>query len=159
MGSTDWRLAMVVFNATDLAQHFYLKHFDKRHPHFDGGATGHGDAISEVYSRCDQFIGECMEYAAEGDVIAIASDHGCQPLTSSIAKDVLLKDVLQSSALLRIRHRRDDDRPSASADIAHRGRHADKETYASRNQECVQRALRRREGESVESARSGGVRR
>ncbi len=124
MDSHDWRTCMVVFNATDLAQHFYLRYFDDAHPHYDSSSEVYSNVIADIYSQCDEFIGRCMEKVGDDGMIAIVSDHGCQPLTSSIAKDSLLKDILQSAGLLKIKQRVDDDRPSRGAETVHRGIHA-----------------------------------
>ena len=121
MGRQDWRITMVVFNATDLAQHFYLKYFDERHPNYDPSSPHtHGKVIINVYKFCDEFVGRCMEMMGDDGIVALVSDHGCQPLTSSIAKDALLKDILQAAGLVKIIRRQDDDRPSKGAEAAHK---------------------------------------
>lgn len=125
MDNHEWHVCMVVFNATDLAQHFYLRYFDEAHPHYDEASPeSYGRVIRNVYKLCDEFIGRCMARVGDDGMVALVSDHGCQPLTSSIAKDSLLKDILQSAGLLRIEHRVDDDRPSKGAEAVHRGIHA-----------------------------------
>ena len=124
MGRQEWRIAMVVFNATDLAQHFYLKYFDEGHPNYDPSSPRtHGKVIANVYKFCDEFVGRCIGMVGDDGIVALVSDHGCQPLTSSIAKDTLLKDILQAAGLLKIIRRHDDDRPSKGAEVAHKGIH------------------------------------
>ncbi|MGQ9584244.1 MAG: alkaline phosphatase family protein [Anaerolineae bacterium] len=67
---------VVVFTATDAAQHFFWKDMDPSHPEHDPAeAATYGDTILRVYQRLDQAVAQLME-AMPGARVMLVSDHG-----------------------------------------------------------------------------------
>lgn len=76
MKSHPWDLFVVVFTATDVAQHFFWKYIDPFHPEYDKkSAQKYGETILRVYQEIDKSIGSLLSIA--GRVITVlVSDHG-----------------------------------------------------------------------------------
>jgi predicted AlkP superfamily phosphohydrolase/phosphomutase len=71
-----WDLFVVVFTATDAAQHFFWKDMDPSHPEHDPKeAARYGDIILRTYQRLDQVTQELMHLAPDANVM-LMSDHG-----------------------------------------------------------------------------------
>lgn len=67
---------VVVFTATDAAQHFFWKDMDPAHPEHDPEeAAQYGDTILRVYQRLDRAIAQLMEAMPDAAVLCM-SDHG-----------------------------------------------------------------------------------
>lgn len=67
---------VVVFTATDAAQHFFWKDMDPTHPEHDPEeASQYGDTILQVYQRLDRAIAQLMEAMPDAAVLCM-SDHG-----------------------------------------------------------------------------------
>jgi predicted AlkP superfamily phosphohydrolase/phosphomutase len=77
----EWDFFMVVFIATDGAQHFYWKDMDPSHPHHDAKTPEpFKNAIHDVYVRIDKGINEILNKYNEDVTVILVSDHGFQPL-------------------------------------------------------------------------------
>lgn len=69
-------LLVVVFTATDAAQHFFWKDMDLSHPEHDPAeAQVYGDTILRVYQRMDEVVGELTSTFPDATVM-LMSDHG-----------------------------------------------------------------------------------
>jgi predicted AlkP superfamily phosphohydrolase/phosphomutase len=100
MQGYDWDVFMVVFQTTDIVQHFFWKYMDTGHPAYDAGeARKYGNAILNCYQLMDNIIGNILKDVEE-DVddnitIIIMSDHGFGPLH----KELHLNNWLMSIGL------------------------------------------------------------
>jgi len=96
-------VAMVVFTATDTAQHFFWHYMDESHPHHDaGGANRYGEAILKVYRKIDQVISRLTRALPEESSVILMSDHGFCPTSARV---VYLNRYLCSLGLLKIASR------------------------------------------------------
>jgi len=85
MEQEDWDLATVVYTATDTAQHFFWRTFDKAHPLYSHkSAERYGNAILAVYKKIDWALGELVKLADEHTHIVVLSDHGFGPLYQAV---------------------------------------------------------------------------
>lgn len=83
--STDWDLGVVVYIATDTAQHFFWKNIDTCHPLYTEKEAGRfGTAISQVYQKMDWAMGELLKLTDGNTGIVILSDHGFGPLYRAV---------------------------------------------------------------------------
>ena len=73
----EWDLFVVVYTATDKAQHHFWKYIDPSRPEFLT-TEPYGNAIFQVYQQIDQGIGQLIQAAGDATVI-IMSDHGAGP--------------------------------------------------------------------------------
>jgi predicted AlkP superfamily phosphohydrolase/phosphomutase len=76
----SWDLFVVVFEATDLVQHFYWHYafpevFGIRPP--ENGVLK--EAIVSVYERIDQGLGELLDLCSADETVMVMSDHGFSP--------------------------------------------------------------------------------
>jgi predicted AlkP superfamily phosphohydrolase/phosphomutase len=76
----SWDLFVVVFEATDLVQHFYWHYafpeeFGIRPP----GNEILQEAIVSVYERIDQGLGELLDLCSTDETVMVMSDHGFSP--------------------------------------------------------------------------------
>ena len=73
-------LFVVVFGATDRAQHDFWRHFDPDFPtHDPAEAERFGSVILEVYQEADRAIGLLLEAVPEDTTVMVMSDHGGGP--------------------------------------------------------------------------------
>jgi len=77
MQNKDWDLFVIVYTATDKAQHHFWKYIDPRRPEC-GTSSAYSGAILQVYQEIDKAVGELMGAAGDASVI-IMSDHGAGP--------------------------------------------------------------------------------
>ena len=69
-------LLLVVFTATDTAQHFFWHAMDPTHPaHTPQEKQRFGQVICDIYATLDQAIGQLME-ATVPEIVMLVSDHG-----------------------------------------------------------------------------------
>jgi predicted AlkP superfamily phosphohydrolase/phosphomutase len=80
-----WDLSVVVYTATDTAQHFFWKNIDQAHPLYkEESAARFGDAIRAVYQKIDWALGELTRLAGDDASIVVLSDHGFGPLYQAV---------------------------------------------------------------------------
>jgi predicted AlkP superfamily phosphohydrolase/phosphomutase len=73
-------LFVVVFGATDRAQHDFWRHFDPGFPtHDPAEADRFGSVILEVYQEADRAVGRLLEAVPEETTVLVMSDHGAGP--------------------------------------------------------------------------------
>lgn len=71
-----WDLFIVVFTATDAAQHFFWADMDPAHPGNDEkDRQNFGSVIFQIYQRIDDVISRILENAGNSSIV-IMSDHG-----------------------------------------------------------------------------------
>jgi len=76
MAREPWDLFLLVFTATDAAQHFFWKDMDPSHPEHDPAeAARFGEVIFRTYRRLDEVVGELCAAAPDATVM-LMSDHG-----------------------------------------------------------------------------------
>lgn len=97
LNNYSWDFFMVVFSATDIAQHTFWKYMDHNHHQYnEDGADKYGNVIFNVYRKIDAEIGHIMEFFDEKTTLIIMSDHGAGPLK----KVVYLNKWLEQHNLL-----------------------------------------------------------
>jgi predicted AlkP superfamily phosphohydrolase/phosphomutase len=85
MQQQDWDLSVVVYTATDTAQHFFWKNIDQAHPLYrEKTAEQFGDAIRAVYKKIDGALGELSALAGDDASVVVLSDHGFGPLYQAV---------------------------------------------------------------------------
>lgn len=92
LDNTDWRLASLIYVATDRVQHCLDKYVAPDHPEF---ATLSREPLAEeirgVYRLLDDALGRILERANDDDLILFISDHGFQSCTRALHMDRLLE--------------------------------------------------------------------
>ena len=67
----------VVFDATDRIQHMFFRYLDESHPANVGKDTvKHKNAISDLYQKADELVGEVLAKMGPRDELLAISDHG-----------------------------------------------------------------------------------
>ncbi len=88
-----WDLFWVVFTQTDRVQHLYWKFSDPEHPDYnEADARRYGDAIEQVWTRCDALLGRFLQIIPEDAWILVLSDHGFGPIHREVRLGNLLRD-------------------------------------------------------------------
>lgn len=81
MKEYEWDFFIMLFSATDFAQHAFWKYMDKTHPDYHPEeAEKYGGIIQEVYERIDRKIGNFLDKLGPDTVVIVVSDHGAGPL-------------------------------------------------------------------------------
>lgn len=76
----DLDVFMIVFKATDVAQHFFWRFYDESHPSHDPVLAGKfGSVIPDIYSEVDKAIGSLFDIMPGNPAYAVLSDHGTGP--------------------------------------------------------------------------------
>ncbi len=71
---------MIVFKATDVAQHFFWRFYDDSHPAHDPVlAQKFGNVIPDIYREVDEAIGNLFDILPGSPAYAVLSDHGTGP--------------------------------------------------------------------------------
>lgn len=97
----DYDLFIVVFGATDRAQHDFWHHFDPDFPtHDPAEAERFGSVILEVYQEADRAIGQLLETMPEDTTVLVMSDHGAGPRAT---RQVHFNAWLAQEGLLQMR--------------------------------------------------------
>jgi predicted AlkP superfamily phosphohydrolase/phosphomutase len=66
-----------VFDGTDRIQHMFWRYLEDGHPAAEGHEDSeHKNAIEELYTRNDEFVGQVMDELKPGDMLMVLSDHG-----------------------------------------------------------------------------------
>ncbi len=69
-----WDLFMVVFGESDTVAHHFWRFHDRHSPRYT--PSPFDDAIGRVYEALDAAVGQLLEEAPPGAVVAVVSDHG-----------------------------------------------------------------------------------
>jgi predicted AlkP superfamily phosphohydrolase/phosphomutase len=91
-----WDLFVVVYTATDKAQHHFWKYIDPSRPEFLS-TQPYGSAIFQVYQQIDRGIAQLIQSAGDATVI-VMSDHGAGP---SSRRTMYINRWLQHEGFLR----------------------------------------------------------
>jgi predicted AlkP superfamily phosphohydrolase/phosphomutase len=106
MNNYGWDFFMVVFSATDIAQHTFWKYMDPNHLQYsEEEAAQYGNVILSVYQKIDTEVGRIMEHIDDKTTLIIMSDHGAGPLK----KAVYLNKWLEQQNLLRFSQKNNGD--------------------------------------------------
>jgi len=75
----------VVFDATDRIQHMFFRYLDDDHPANVGKDTMvHRNAISDLYEKADELVGEVLAKTGPRDEVLVVSDHGFKPFKRGV---------------------------------------------------------------------------
>jgi predicted AlkP superfamily phosphohydrolase/phosphomutase len=81
MDTTDWDLAVTVFDATDVLGHYFWAYLDPNHPKFDPKLAGPVRAmVDEIHVELDKAIGALLQKTKAEDLKVVMSDHGFGPV-------------------------------------------------------------------------------
>jgi predicted AlkP superfamily phosphohydrolase/phosphomutase len=77
MQNREWDFLIAVLIETDQVQHYFWHLMDQGHPEYDAEAAGkYGDAIFNIYQKCDKALADFMEYIDDDTTLFVMSDHG-----------------------------------------------------------------------------------
>lgn len=80
LGRTDSSLFVTVFDATDVAGHFFWKYTDPLHPaYIESEAREFGGFLYDAYDSVDASIGRILSALSPEDDVFVVSDHGFGP--------------------------------------------------------------------------------
>ena len=92
LDTTDWRVAVCVFFATDRIQHCLSQYLSSDHPDYvSASKTKTGAHIRDVYRQLDHGLGALVERTNDDDMVVFMSDHGFQSCTNAANMDRLLE--------------------------------------------------------------------
>ena len=94
---------MVVYRATDVAQHIFWKYYDSNHPLHPAMTNGLENAIYEVYHEVDLAIGRFKQVMDNDCSLILMSDHG---FGGNSNKGIYLNSWLESEGFLGYADRR-----------------------------------------------------
>lgn len=95
-----WDVFILHFLETDVASHWFYKHYDATHPLHRPGDEKYKDAIKKVYGEVDKAIGEILDNIDTEDIaIFIVSDHGFSPLH----KEIYINNFLIEKGYLKLK--------------------------------------------------------
>ena len=101
LDTTAWRVACLVFVATDRIQHCLSKYVSPDHPDYgELSKTPLAGRVRAMYSLLDDSLGALAGRAGPEDLVMFMSDHGMQSCTGAVNMDRLLERLgyLESSA-------------------------------------------------------------
>jgi predicted AlkP superfamily phosphohydrolase/phosphomutase len=91
MGTTDWRVACVVFVETDRIQHCLSQYVSSDHPEYpQRSKEALASKVVDVYRLLDEGLGRLVDRTASDDLIMFMSDHGMRSCTGAVHMDRLL---------------------------------------------------------------------
>jgi predicted AlkP superfamily phosphohydrolase/phosphomutase len=94
LDNTDWRLASLIYVATDRVQHCLDKYVAPDHPDFaELTKVPMAEQVRGVYRLLDDALGEILERARPDDLVLFISDHGFQSCTRALHMDRLLEEL------------------------------------------------------------------
>jgi predicted AlkP superfamily phosphohydrolase/phosphomutase len=103
MKKVDWSLLFIVFQSSDIAQHFCWSIMDEKHPNHDRElAKSLGGIIHEIYRKIDVAVGRILERAGNDTTFIIASDHGA----GAVHKALYLNNWLLKEGFLHLRNQK-----------------------------------------------------
>jgi predicted AlkP superfamily phosphohydrolase/phosphomutase len=92
LDTTDWRVAVCVFFATDRIQHCLSQYLSSDHPEFvTASKTKTAEHIRDVYRQLDEGLGSLVSRTGPDDLVVFMSDHGFQSCTNAVNMDKLLE--------------------------------------------------------------------
>ena len=92
LDTTDWRVAVCVFFATDRMQHCLSQYLSSDHPAYaEASKTTTAGRIRDVYRQLDDGLGALVSRAGDDDLVVFMSDHGFQSCTNAVNMDRLLE--------------------------------------------------------------------
>jgi predicted AlkP superfamily phosphohydrolase/phosphomutase len=110
MDNYPWDFFIVVFRATDRAQHWFWKHMDPQHPLRIAGDQEYADVIQETYRLMDRILGHLMERLGDAVTLVVVSDHGAIPMDNRVlhlnawlAQEGLLRFKSDSGSTARVK--------------------------------------------------------
>jgi predicted AlkP superfamily phosphohydrolase/phosphomutase len=99
MTTRPWDFFMVVFRATDPAQHYFWKYMEPQSFRVNPrDVERYGQVIPSVYEEIDRSVGELLALAGEDTTVMIVSDHGA---SADTAKAKVLNRWLEAMGMLR----------------------------------------------------------
>ena len=94
LDTTDWRVAVAVFVATDRIQHCMSEYLSPDHPAYpERSQEPLAGKVADVYRLLDEGLGALVSRAAPDDLVLFMSDHGMQSCTGTVNMDRLLADL------------------------------------------------------------------
>jgi len=85
MRTQSWDLCFVMLDATDIGQHLFWQYLDDNHPDHEADAPDElKQAITTIYRKVDESIGELLEVTPEETNVLVLSDHGFGPLYATV---------------------------------------------------------------------------
>ena len=99
MTTRPWDFFMVVFRATDPAQHYFWKYMEPQWFHVNPrDVERYGRVIPAVYEEIDRAVADLLALAGEDTTVIIVSDHGA---SADTAKAKVLNRWLEAMGILR----------------------------------------------------------
>jgi predicted AlkP superfamily phosphohydrolase/phosphomutase len=74
-----WDLMVTVFDATDVAGHFFWQYLDRTSASGDQRSESYGDFLYRVYDKVDEAFGMIRARTRPEDTVFVMSDHGMGP--------------------------------------------------------------------------------
>jgi predicted AlkP superfamily phosphohydrolase/phosphomutase len=94
LDTTDWRVAVAVFVATDRIQHCMSEYLSPDHPDYaERSKDGLASKIVDVYRLLDEGLGALVSRTGPDDLVLFMSDHGMQSCTGTVNMDRLLAEL------------------------------------------------------------------
>jgi predicted AlkP superfamily phosphohydrolase/phosphomutase len=92
LDTSDWRVGVCVFFATDRLQHCLSQYLSTDHPEYaESSTTATAERIRDVYRRLDDGLGSLVSRTRVDDLVVFMSDHGFQSCTGAVNMDRLLE--------------------------------------------------------------------
>ena len=92
LDSTEWRVACLVFVATDRVQHCLSNYISPDHPDYDRRSKEPlGEKVRDIYRLLDEGLGRLLERTTRDDLVLFISDHGSRACTGAVNMDRLLE--------------------------------------------------------------------
>lgn len=92
LDTTDWRVAVVVFVATDRVHHCLAKYISPDHPEHERlSREPLAEQVRDVYRLLDEALGSIVERTGPEDLVMLMSDHGTQACIGALNMDRLLE--------------------------------------------------------------------
>ncbi len=92
LDTTDWRVAVCVFFATDRIQHCLSQYLSDDHPDYvEACRTKTAERIRDLYRQLDDGLASLVSRATDEDLVVFMSDHGFQSCTRAVNMDRLLE--------------------------------------------------------------------
>src|SRR5207245_4713686 len=94
LDTSDWRVAVAIFVATDRIQHCMSEYLSPDHPEYpERSKESLAGKVADVYRMLDDGLGALVSRAGPDDLVLFMSDHGMQSCTGTVNMDRLLADL------------------------------------------------------------------
>ena len=94
LDTTDWRVACLVFVATDRIQHCLSSYISPDHPEYERlSKEPLAEKIRDVYRLLDEGLGRLVDRTGPDDLVMFVSDHGSQACTGAVNIDRMLEQL------------------------------------------------------------------